>query len=38
MTLDALLKTAHVLGAILFVGNVVITGIWSAIFWRFTRK
>lgn len=34
MTIDALLKTAHVLGAILFVGNVVITGIWSAIFWR----
>lgn len=34
VTLDPLLKTAHVLGAILFVGNVVITGIWSAIFWR----
>jgi uncharacterized membrane protein len=31
---DALLKTAHVLGAILFVGNVIVTGIWSAIFWR----
>jgi uncharacterized membrane protein len=34
VTLDALLKTAHVLGAILFVGNVIVTGIWSAIFWR----
>lgn len=34
MMLDSLLKTAHILGAILFVGNVVITGIWSAIFWR----
>ena len=34
MMLDSLLKTAHVLGAILFVGNVIITGIWSAIFWR----
>jgi uncharacterized membrane protein len=31
---DALLKTAHVLGAILFVGNVIVTGIWSAIFFR----
>lgn len=34
VTLDALLKTAHILGAILFVGNVIVTGIWSAIFWR----
>ena len=34
MALDALLKTAHVIGAILFVGNVIVTGIWSAIFWR----
>lgn len=34
MTLDALLKTAHVLGAMLFVGNVIVTGIWSAVFWR----
>ncbi len=34
MTLDALLKTAHVFGAILFVGNVIVSGIWSAIFWR----
>lgn len=32
--LDPLLKTAHVLGAILFVGNVIVTGIWSGIFWR----
>lgn len=34
MTLDSLLKTAHVLGAILFVGNVIVSGIWSAILWR----
>jgi len=34
VALDALLKTAHVIGAILFVGNVIVTGIWSAIFWR----
>lgn len=33
-TLDSLLKTAHVLGAILFVGNVIVTGIWSGIFFR----
>jgi uncharacterized membrane protein len=32
--LDSTLKTAHVLGAILFVGNVIVTGIWSAIFFR----
>ncbi|MCO4098444.1 DUF2269 family protein [Gemmatimonas sp.] len=34
MTLDAFLKTAHVLGAILFVGNVIVTGVWSAILFR----
>ncbi|MCA2989201.1 DUF2269 family protein [Gemmatimonas sp.] len=34
MTLDAFLKTAHVLGAIVFVGNVIVTGVWTAIFWR----
>lgn len=34
MTLEAFLKTAHVLGAILFVGNVIVTGVWSAIFFR----
>jgi uncharacterized membrane protein len=33
-TIDGLLKTAHVLGAILFVGNVIVTGIWSGIFFR----
>lgn len=32
MALDAVLKTLHILGAILFVGNVVVTGVWSAIF------
>jgi uncharacterized membrane protein len=32
--IDSLLKTAHILGAILFVGNVIVTGIWSAIFFR----
>lgn len=32
--IDGWLKTAHVLGAILFVGNVIVTGIWSAIFFR----
>jgi uncharacterized membrane protein len=34
VTLDAFLKTAHVLGAIVFVGNVIVTGVWTAIFWR----
>lgn len=33
-TIDGPLKTAHVLGAILFVGNVIVTGIWSGIFFR----
>jgi uncharacterized membrane protein len=33
-TIDGLLKTAHILGAILFVGNVIVTGIWSEIFFR----
>lgn len=33
-TIDSLLKTAHVLGAILFVGNVIVTGIWSGLFFR----
>ncbi len=27
--LDAALKTAHVLSAILFVGNVIVTGVWA---------
>jgi len=30
----ALLKTAHVLAAVLFVGNVVVTGIWAARLFR----
>lgn len=34
MALDGWLKTAHVLGAILFVGNVIVTGIWSALLYR----
>jgi uncharacterized membrane protein len=34
MPLDPLLKTLHVLGAIVFVGNVIVTGLWAAIFWR----
>jgi uncharacterized membrane protein len=29
VTRDALLKTIHVLAAILFVGNVIVTGIWA---------
>lgn len=29
--LDAALKTAHVLSAILFVGNVIVTGIWAQL-------
>ncbi|MCU0636200.1 MAG: DUF2269 domain-containing protein [Gemmatimonadaceae bacterium] len=29
MTRDALLQTVHVLAAILFVGNVIVTGIWA---------
>ena len=33
-TLDAALKTTHVLSAVLFVGNVVVTGVWSALFFR----
>ena len=33
-TVDSWLKTVHVLGAILFVGNVIVTGIWSGIFFR----
>jgi uncharacterized membrane protein len=30
----SLLKTAHILSAIVFVGNVIVTGVWSAIFFR----
>lgn len=30
----ALLKTLHVVAAVLFVGNVVVTGIWAGFFWR----
>jgi uncharacterized membrane protein len=33
-TLLSSLKALHVLGAILFVGNVIVTGIWTAIFIR----
>lgn len=33
-TLLSSLKALHVLGAILFVGNVIVTGIWTAIFFR----
>lgn len=29
-----LLKTLHITAAILFVGNVIVTGVWSAIFFR----
>lgn len=29
-----LLKVLHVLGAILFLGNVIVTGVWSAILFR----
>ncbi len=29
-----LLKTAHVVAAVLFVGNVVVTGIWAAVCYR----
>lgn len=31
------LKALHVLAAILFVGNVIVTGIWAAIFFRARR-
>jgi len=31
------LKALHVLAAILFVGNVIVTGIWTAIFFRARR-
>ncbi len=33
-TLLSSLKALHVLAAILFVGNVIVTGIWTAIFFR----
>jgi uncharacterized membrane protein len=33
-TVLAALKWAHVVGAALFVGNVVVTGVWAAICWR----
>jgi uncharacterized membrane protein len=33
-TLLSSLKALHVLGAILFIGNVIVTGIWTAIFFR----
>jgi uncharacterized membrane protein len=36
-TLLSLLKALHVLAAILFVGNVIVTGIWTAIFFRARR-
>jgi uncharacterized membrane protein len=29
-----LLKTAHVVAAVLFVGNVVVTGVWAAVCYR----
>jgi uncharacterized membrane protein len=31
------LKTVHVLSAILFVGNVIVTGVWSALLFRDRR-
>lgn len=36
-TLLSSLKALHVLAAILFVGNVIVTGIWTAIFFRARR-
>jgi uncharacterized membrane protein len=33
-TLLAALKTVHVIAAILFVGNVVVTGVWTAVYFR----
>jgi len=33
-TLLSFLKTLHVIAAVLFVGNVVVTGIWTAILFR----
>jgi uncharacterized membrane protein len=33
-TLLSSLKALHVLGASLFIGNVIVTGIWTAIFFR----
>lgn len=29
-----LLKTLHVLGAVLFLGNVIVTGVWAAVMFR----
>ena len=36
-TLLSSLKALHVVAAILFVGNVIVTGIWTAIFFRARR-
>jgi uncharacterized membrane protein len=36
-TLLSGLKALHVLAAILFVGNVIVTGVWTAIFFRARR-
>ena len=36
-TLLSSLKALHVLAAIVFVGNVIVTGIWTAIFFRARR-
>ncbi len=33
-TLFSTLKTLHVLAAVLFVGNVVVTGVWTAVYFR----
>lgn len=29
-----LLRTLHVLGAVLLLGNVIVTGLWAALLWR----
>lgn len=33
-TLLSALKTLHVLAAVVFVGNVVVTGVWTAVYFR----
>lgn len=34
MTDLAILRAVHVLGAILLLGNVIVTGLWAALLWR----
>jgi hypothetical protein len=32
-----LAKTLHILGAVLLLGNVVVSGVWAALLWRWQR-